>query len=43
MQQAARKFWPLMAGSVTEAWIYPLGWAYFFTGDRLADITQILK
>jgi hypothetical protein len=43
MQQAAKQYWPEMKGNVTEAWIYPLGWSYFFTGDRLAEITQHLK
>ena len=43
MQAAAKQFWPEMKGNVTEAWLYPLGWSYYFTGDRLADITQHLK
>ena len=43
MQQAAKQYWADMKGNVTEAWLYPLGWSYFFAGDRLAEITQHLK
>jgi len=43
MQQIARKYWTEMQGNVTEAWVYPLGWNYYFTGDRLKDITQFLE
>jgi hypothetical protein len=43
MQQVARKYWSELQGNVTEAWIYPLGWNYYFTGDRLRDITQFLE
>jgi|SRR6266540_1239756 hypothetical protein len=43
MQTVAKQFWPDMKGNVTEAWLYPLGWSYFFAGDRLVDITQHLK
>jgi hypothetical protein len=43
MQELARKYWSEMQGNVTEAWIYPLGWNYYFAGDRLKDITQFLE
>ena len=43
MQAAAKQFWPDMKGNVTEAWLYPLGWSYYFAGGRLVDITQHLK
>jgi low affinity Fe/Cu permease len=43
MQALARKYWPELHGNVTEAWIYPLGWNYYFTGERLRDITQFLQ
>jgi hypothetical protein len=43
MEKAARRYWKEMQGNVTEAWSYPLGWTFFFTGLRLAEITQYLE
>jgi hypothetical protein len=43
MEKAARKYWPQMQGNVTEAWSYPLGWTFFFTGQNLTEITQYLE
>ena len=43
MEKAARKFWKDLQGNVTEAWSYPLGWTFFFTGQNLVDITQYLE
>jgi len=40
IQQLARRYWPQIQSSVTEAWEYPLGWRMFFAGTRLIDITQ---
>jgi hypothetical protein len=40
MEKLARRYWPIMKGNVTEAWVYPLGWNLYFTGLRLVDITQ---
>jgi len=43
MEKAARRYWKDMQGNVTEAWSYPLGWTFFFTGQTLVDITQYLE
>jgi hypothetical protein len=43
MEKVARRYWPQMKGNVTEVWVYPLGWNLFFTGPRLAEITQYLE
>ena len=43
MEKLARKYWKEMQGSVTEAWVYPLGWRFFFTGANLKEITQYLE
>jgi hypothetical protein len=43
MEKLARRFWKEMEGNVTEAWSYPLGWQFFFTGPKLAEITQYLE
>lgn len=43
IEKAARKYWKEIQGNATEAWTYPLGWAFFFTGQRLVDITQYLE
>jgi hypothetical protein len=40
MEKLARRYWPVMKGSVTEAWVYPMGWNLYFAGSRLVDITQ---
>jgi hypothetical protein len=40
MEKLARRYWPLMKGNVTEAWVYPMGWNLYFAGSRLVDITQ---
>jgi len=42
MEKIARRYWPVIQGNATEAWIYPLGWNFYFSGPRLADITQHL-
>jgi hypothetical protein len=43
MEKAARRYWKDMQGNVTEAWSYPLGWTFFFTGQQLKEITQYLE
>lgn len=43
MEKLARRFWPEMKGNVTEAWVYPLGWSFFFAGPRIVEITQYLE
>lgn len=40
MQNVARGYWPSVRGKATEVLVYPLGWALFFDGPRLVDITQ---
>jgi len=43
MEQRARRYWADLKGKVDEAWAYPQGWSLFFSGDRVADITQYLE
>jgi hypothetical protein len=40
MEKAARRYWPMIKGNATEAWLYQLGWTFYFAGQRLVDITQ---
>lgn len=40
IEKLARKYWPDIQPSATEAWEYPLGWSLYFSGSRLVDITQ---
>lgn len=43
MQKLAGRYWKDMQGNVTEAWVYPLGWRFFFAGPRVVEITQYLE
>jgi len=43
IEKLARRYAPAIKGNVTEAWVYPLGWTIYFTGSRVADITQYLE
>ncbi len=43
MEKLARRYWPEIKATVTEAWIYPLGWNFYFAGANVVDITQYLK
>jgi len=43
MEKTARKFWPVIKGNATEAWIYLAGWTFYFAGQRLVDIVQYQK
>jgi hypothetical protein len=40
LEQIARRYWPQIQGNATEVWIYPLGWSFFFSGQKVVDITQ---
>jgi hypothetical protein len=40
MQALATRYWPMIRGKATEAWVYPLGWRLFFAESHLVDITQ---
>jgi hypothetical protein len=44
MEKLGRKYWRLIqTGNVTEAWVFELGWRFFFAGNTLVDITQYLE
>jgi hypothetical protein len=43
MEKIARKYWSNIKGNATEAWVYPLGWSFYFAGPRVVDITQYLE
>ena len=40
IEKLAGKYWPEIQKGVTEAWVYPLGWRFYFADARLVDITQ---
>jgi hypothetical protein len=42
MEKLARQYWPAVKARAKEAWVYPLGWRFYFAGDRVVDITQYL-
>jgi len=43
MEKLARRYWKDLQGNVTEAWVYDLGWRFYFTGPKLVAITQYLE
>ena len=43
MEKLARRYWKELQGNVTEAWVYDLGWRFYFTGPKLVAITQYLE
>ena len=43
IETLARRYWKQLQGNVTEAWVYPLGWRFYFTGQNLVEITQCLE
>jgi hypothetical protein len=43
MQTAAGQFWPAVKLRAEEMWAYPGGWAFYFEGDRLVDLTVVGK
>ena len=42
MERAARRYWPIMKDRATEAWAYPFGWVFFFSGSKIVDIIQYI-
>lgn len=42
IETLARQHWPAIKPRAQEAWTYPLGWRFYFAGDRVVDITQYL-
>jgi hypothetical protein len=42
IEKLAGKYWPDVKAQATEAWVYPMGWRFYFAGARLVDITQYL-
>jgi len=42
MEQIARRYWPVIQGNATTAWVYFQGWAVYFAGQNVVDITQYL-
>jgi hypothetical protein len=43
MEAAAGRFWPAVRQRAEEMWVYPGGWAFYFEGDRLVDLTVVGK
>jgi hypothetical protein len=39
MAETARQFWPAVSRQAKEMWTYAGGWALYFDGDRLVDLT----
>ena len=39
MATAARQFWPAVKVRAKEMWVYPDGWQFYFSADRLVDLT----
>jgi hypothetical protein len=39
MAASAGQFWPAISESARAMWVYAGGWALYFDGDRLVDIT----
>ena len=42
MEQIARRYWPTIQGNATTVWVYFQGWAIYFAGQNVVDITQYL-
>jgi hypothetical protein len=42
MEQIARRYWPQIQGNATTVWVYLEGWAIYFAGQNVVDITQYL-
>ena len=40
--QIARRYWPQIQGNATTVWTYLEGWAIYFAGQNVVDITQYL-
>jgi hypothetical protein len=43
IEMLARKYWPSIKGTATEAWVYPTGWRLYFKDSKVVDITQYLE
>jgi hypothetical protein len=43
IEKLARRFAPQIKARAKEAWMYPLGWNFYFAEDRVVDITQYLE
>ncbi len=43
IEKLARRYASDLKGNATEAWVYPLGWSFFFKGPRVIAITQYLE
>ncbi len=42
IEKLARRFAPAVKAKADEAWVYPLGWRFYFEGVKLIAITQYL-
>ena len=42
IEQVARRYWPQIQGNATTVWVYLEGWAIYFAGQNVVDITQYL-
>jgi hypothetical protein len=40
LEQLAGRYWSMIRGQASEAWVYPLGWRLYFSESRIVDITQ---
>lgn len=40
LEQVARRYWPQIQGNATTVWVYLEGWAIYFAGQNVVDITQ---
>ena len=40
IETLAGKYWPEIRPRAREAWVYPMGWRFYFAESRVVDITQ---
>ena len=40
IEQVARRYWVEIKGNATTVWVYLEGWAIYFAGQNVVDITQ---
>ena len=43
LQKEAFGFWDEIKESVSEVWVYPIGWRLFFKDDKVVEIVQYIK
>ena len=43
MREAAGPFWPAVREHAQQMWVYPGGWQFYFSVDRLVDLTVVGK